>query len=72
MWKIIAEALLGEYVDPDPDPAPCPAQSDPGASGWVMSSIHRKHGTEISDELDMVPDDLFDPLFPAPKPRDPN
>ena len=72
MWKILAEASLGKYVDRDAHSVPCPAQSDPATPGWVMSLIHRKHGTEMSDELDMVPDDLFDPLFPAPKPRDPN
>ena len=68
MWKILAEASLGKYVDRDAHSAPCPAQSDPATPGWVMSSIHRKHGTEP----DMLPHDLFDPLFPAPKPRDAN
>ena len=50
VWRITAEAPLGEFVDPDVHPAPRPAQGDPEASDWAMPSFDLKHGAEISKE----------------------
>jgi hypothetical protein len=75
VWRITADAPLGEFVDPDAHPPPRPAAGDPESGGWVMSSFDLKHGAEVSEGPDTVPDDLFDELFPparaTPKPRDP-
>ena len=69
VWRITAAAPLGEFVDPDaPPPAPVRVPGEPGEGGWVMSSFDLKHGAEVSEGPDTVPDDLFDELFPPPKP----
>jgi len=74
VWRITADAPLGEFVDPDAQP-PRPATTDPEPGGWVMSSFDLLHGADISEGPDTVPDDVFDELFrtpdPKPKPRTP-
>lgn len=66
VWRITADAPLGEFVDPDAHPPPRPAPDDPDPGGWVMSSFDLKNGVDVHDGPDTVPDDLFDELFPPP------
>ena len=76
VWRITADAPLGEFVDPSAPTPPSPAVPDePEPSGWVVSSFDLKHGVEVREDGDTVPGDLYDALFSFPKvaskPRDP-
>ena len=72
VWRISESAPLGEFVDPDAHPpATAPVHDDlPEASygGWIVSSFELLHGADVSEGPDTVPDDVFDELFPPPKP----
>ncbi len=72
IWRISESAPLGEFVDPSAPP-PASAPSDlPEASfsgGWIVSSFELLHGADVSEGTDTVPDELFDELFPSPKPK---
>ncbi|MBC8058134.1 MAG: hypothetical protein H7Y61_16295 [Rhizobiales bacterium] len=72
MWRISAAAPLGEFVDPDALPPPRAASGEPETGGWVVSSFDLKHGADVHEDFDTVPDELFDQLFPEPsrKPSD--
>ncbi len=71
VWRISQAAPLGEFVDPNA-PVPLPERDAiPEASssgGWVMSSFELLNGADVTEGPDTVPDDLFDELFPPPKP----
>lgn len=75
VWRISADKPMGEWVDsmPAPEPAPAPgvprglrdAQGD-GDGHWLMSSFDLLSGSDVSEEEDTIPGELFDELF-APK-----
>ena len=73
VWRISESAPLGEFVDPNAVPVRVVPDTLPEASvstgGWVVSSFELLHGADIQEESDdTVPADLFDELFPDPKP----
>jgi hypothetical protein len=80
IWRITASNPMGEWVDSvptsatAPEPAPdaskaMPLQGD--ADGhWLMSSFDLLSGSEVTEDPDTVPGDLFDELF-SPKPGAP-
>jgi hypothetical protein len=66
VWRISESAPLGEYVEPDTAaPAPVAPKDQPEVStgGWILSSFDLLQGTEVNENPDTVPDDLFDQLF---------
>lgn len=78
-WRSSQGAPAGEWVDrsvppprPPARPVPSPITKLPEVStgGWLVSSFDLLSGTDVvEDDLDSVPMDLFDELFPtAPKP----
>lgn len=75
VWRITADAPLGEFVDPGALPPSTASRSEPEPGGWVLSSFDLMHGVEVREDGDTVPGDLYDALFSfpdaAPKPDDP-
>lgn len=69
VWRISEAAPLGELVDLDTLAIPTiplsKNQPEVSSGGWVMSSFDLLHGTDISEDEDTVPGDLFDELFPG-------
>lgn len=67
VWRISAEAPLGEFVDPDnhlPPMSPkAPVIAQPG---WANSSFELMRGVDISEDAETVPAELFDELFRKP------
>ena len=80
VWRITASNPMGEWVDslpvpasaPEPAPETIKAMSLQGdADGhWLMSSFDLLSGSEVTEDPDTVPGDLFDELF-SPKPDTP-
>jgi hypothetical protein len=73
VWRITEAAPLGEFVDPDAAAVrlrsqPLGEQGERSRDGWVVSSFELLHGTDICEDPDTVPDELFDELFAPPKP----
>jgi hypothetical protein len=79
VWRISASAPMGEWVDnpalkaPKPAPVPVPPKSaDPlpevSYGSWVTSSYDLLDGTDVTEDPDTVPGELFDELF-APRPN---
>jgi len=65
VWRISEAAPLGEWVDKCA-PVPRPATDPPEISlGRWISSYDRIEGVSISENVDTVPAELFDELFPA-------
>lgn len=75
VWRISASAPMGEWVDNPavpPKPAPMPPKSvDPlpevSYGSWVTSSYDLLDGTDVTEDPDTMPGELFDELF-APRP----
>jgi hypothetical protein len=78
VWRITAEAPLGELVEiderravrtpvrePSAEPEVPPERSGPG---FHQSTGELLAGVEVTDETDTMPGDLFEALFLAPKP----
>ena len=64
VWRITERAPQGEWVDTDA--APHSARrglSEVSSGGWTMSSFELLSGTEVSENLEAVPDALFVELF---------
>ncbi len=70
VWRITANAPLGEYVDPKEAaaaPAPPRAQVDPRENGWLASSLELLGGVRVSEApMDTLPGELID-QFMKPK-----
>ncbi len=74
IWRISESFPQGEIVDPAAPRRPVPpaerkpeqkAEPEFSTSGWVVSSFELLNGTVVSEDIDTVPDDLFDELFPG-------
>jgi hypothetical protein len=81
VWRITAEAPLGELVEIDPrraakapprePPADPPAEPEAAtertAPGFHESTGDLLAGVEVTDETDSMPGELFEALFHAPE-----
>ena len=73
-WRSSQGAPAGEWVDRSAPPPPPPVRPVPSpitklpevsTGGWLVSSFDLLSGTDVvEDDLDSVPMDLFDELFP--------
>ncbi len=66
VWRISANAPMGEYVDPKqlaaapPQPAP-KTKVDPRENGWLASSLELLGGVRVSEApLDTLPGELIE------------
>jgi hypothetical protein len=71
IWRISPSAPKGEWVDLVPA-IPRISKDLPEVSygSWVTSSYDLLDGTDVTDDPDTLPGELFDELF-APKPDPP-
>ena len=76
VWRMTADAPLGEYVDPRIPPAKRPKKpptEDEGPPaerehGWLGSSLELLGGVRVSETpMDTLPGDLIDEFFNLPK-----
>jgi hypothetical protein len=77
VWRITAEAPLGELVEvdarraaktpPSEPPAPPEAPPERSAPGFHESTGELLAGVEVTDETDSMPGELFEALFLAPE-----
>lgn len=56
---------MGEWVDPDalPEPAPSPEpeqHAESASSSWMVSSMDLLNGTDVSEDHETSPGELFD------------
>ena len=70
VWRMTADAPLGELVDFDPTESACnPAETPPKVLDpapvvdWRGSSFDLLNGVEVRDHTDLIPGELFDRLF---------
>jgi len=69
VWRISESSPMGEWVETGPPAAtPRPQKDLPEVTygSWVTSSYDLLQGSEVIEDADTVPGDLFDELF-APK-----
>ncbi|MES2959674.1 MAG: hypothetical protein V4792_15900 [Pseudomonadota bacterium] len=68
VWRISQSAPMGEWVTQKspPDKPAKPAKDLPEVSygSWVTSSYDLLDGTEVIEDPDTLPGELFDELFP--------
>ena len=71
VWRITADAPLGEYVDPKVAARPKKAKSEGDEArerSWLGSSLELLGGVRVSETpMDTLPGDLIDEFFKAPK-----
>jgi hypothetical protein len=73
VWRISENAPMGEWVSKVAPVARKPRKDLPEVSNgtWVMSSYDLLDGTDVTEDPDALPAELFDELFPrkqdAPK-----
>jgi hypothetical protein len=65
VWRITANAPMGEYVDPKQaivnPPAAAKTKVDPRENGWLASSLELLGGVRVSEApLDTLPGDLIE------------
>jgi hypothetical protein len=64
VWRISESAPMGEWVDPDALPELTPLSKAPpreaSSSGWIESSMDLLNGTDVSEDHDGAPGELFD------------
>lgn len=65
VWRITANAPMGEYVDPKQAiiaaPEPLKSKVDPRENGWLASSLELLGGVRVSEApLDTLPGDLIE------------
>ena len=67
VWRITANAPMGEYVDPKQaisNPPPTTTTVDPRENGLLASSLELLGGVRISEApMDTLPGDLVDQFF---------
>lgn len=74
VWRVSAQAPLGEMVDIEVNAQARPAEPDPKHaeaanapvvrdSGWRQSSLELSDGLEVREDHDTVPADLWDEFF---------
>lgn len=67
VWRLMATALHGEYVDVDAPRAPAPPPKDlQEAAGWVSSSFDLASGLEIVETDDAALANFIGELFKRP------
>lgn len=67
VWRISERAPMGEWVDPDalPEPASAPEpeqHAESSSSSWMVSSMDLLNGTDVSEDHESTPGELFDDL----------
>ncbi len=65
VWRVTANAPMGEYVDPrhavNSPPVPKDKPVDPRDNGWLASSLELLGGVRISEApMDTLPGELID------------
>lgn len=73
VWRISKRAPNGEWVDPTTVVEETPRMQElpeVTSGGWVMSSFDLLNGTDVNEEENTIPGELFDELF-APPPSTP-
>jgi hypothetical protein len=64
VWRISEHAPMGEWVDPDAAEPPSTAakapQPETSGSGWIESSMDLLNGTDVSEDHESTPGELFD------------
>ncbi len=76
VWRISDHAPMGEWVDPNAVPVPADAaprpQPEVSSSGWIESSLDLLNGTDVSEDHESEPGELFDDVNrkQRPPPRD--
>ncbi|MEO8806219.1 MAG: hypothetical protein ABI433_09055 [Burkholderiaceae bacterium] len=71
VWRISERAPMGEWVDPDAAPVPetpRKPQPDAGSSGWIESSMDLLNGTDVSEDHESSPGELFDDVNARQRP----
>lgn len=65
VWRITANAPLGEYVDANKAAAQTPTSAvDPREYGWLASSLELLGGVRVSEApMDTLPGELIDQFF---------
>lgn len=68
VWRVTANAPMGEYVDPrqavNNPPADKGPALDPRENGWLASSLELLGGVRISEApMDTLPGELIDEFF---------
>ena len=65
VWRISASAPMGEWVYKVAPPVAKPSMELPEVSydSWVTSSYDLLSGTDVSEDADTLPGELFDDLF---------
>jgi len=65
VWRISASAPMGEWVYKLAPPVAKPSMDLPEVSydSWVTSSYDLLSGSEVCEDADTLPGDLFDDLF---------
>jgi hypothetical protein len=62
VWRVTANAPMGEYVDPKQAISSSPKESvDPRENGWLASSLELLGGVRVSEApMDTLPGELID------------
>ena len=66
VWRISEEKPMGEWVDSAVPSPPRPSREglpQSARGSWVASSYDLLHGTDIVEDDDTIPGELFDELF---------
>lgn len=66
VWRISKSAPQGEWVDVKPAPPPTLRNDDlpeVSSGSWVISSYDLLAGSEVIEDPDTLPGELFDELF---------
>jgi hypothetical protein len=70
VWRISESSPMGEWVELRPARSAPPRTTSPlgdlpevSFGGWVMSSFDLLNGTDINENPDTVPGELYDELF---------
>lgn len=72
VWRITADAPLGEYVDPrmpvTKKKQPVEGEPEVPEHGWLGSSLELLGGVRVSETpMDTLPGELIDEFFKPPK-----
>jgi hypothetical protein len=76
VWRISERAPMGEWVDPDalpesPPPPGAEQATESASSSWMVSSMDLLNGTDVSEDHETAPGELFDDVNARRPPREP-